>query len=350
MKKFKKISLVMLCFSIIFMSVFGVFGGVSTKDVYALDFNTIIETWGVALPAYGDLQKMAQFKDSQLLEEAKDAAGVKSGAAITLPDGNKLAKELPLTYSKESGEADTATSRYININDCTMASTIVSNFTKDNWDLFVTNVSGRVMCVKGESPKRKPAVEKDEYNLLLEEYADIMGSSSEMSKLSTGFAGIGLKQTEFTDSVSDFLNGTFGQAFFILLLMANLFFTLQCIYEIVFISSTGLREIVTGASDTESKWTPVLGKLLSNTCLKACGYVRRKIVDPKNGKRTTEIQLLDAASEGDIDVKGYIVRKSGLLIFIVFFWILIATGLFSDIGAGLGNWVLNIWQKIKSSM
>ena len=329
------------------MSVFGIVGGVSTKDVYALEFNTIIENWGVKLPKYEVLKSMATFKDSQLLEEAKQA---KTNNQITLPDNSKLDAELTIYYTDESGAATVETSRFININDCTMAGTIVDNFTSKNWGTFVTDVENNVMCAQGESPERKTGVNKDSYNKLLETYADIMGSSSEMSKISTGFSGVGLEQSSMTDSVTDFMSGTFGQIFFILLVAANLFFTLQCVYEIVFISSTGLREIITGASDTERKWTPILGKLLSNTCLKSCGYVRRRIVDPTNRKRTTQIQLLDASSEGDVDVKGYILRKCGLLVFIVFFWVLIATGLFTDIGASLGNWVINIWQKLRASM
>ena len=350
MKSVKKLMMIMLSFCIIFMSVFGVVGGVSTKDVYALEFNTVIENWGVKLPGYEKLQKMASFKDSQLLEEAKQA---KKDGKITANnytgEDKTLEAELKIYYTDESG-TEVETSRFISINDCTMASTIVDNFTSGNWKTFVEDVEKNVSCVQGESPDRKTGIEKDAYNAMLESYADIMGSSSEMSKISTGFSGVGLEQSSMTDSVTDFMSGTFGQIFFILLVAANLFFTLQCVYEIVFISSTGLRELITGASDTERKWTPILGKLLSNTCLKSCGYVRRRIVDPTNGKRTTQIQLLDASSEGDVDVKGYIIRKCGLLVFIVFFWVLIATGLFTDIGASLGNWVINIWQKLRASM
>lgn len=335
------------CIVLCILSICSIFVRFPPKDVYAISFNHVVELWGVKLIDFGD-------------EKSKNKVNKKSSEVTVffLCDYETITElqsafpnaSIAVQYRSESGDVDALykepVPRLVTQEDIDLARLVKANFSKEAWTAL-QKLTDKVVYYDPYSKDigRKSGADKDEYEQLKEMFMDMSGNSGSDTLISNTMKDLKVGQSDISKEMSETAMGISGQISYFLLILANLCFTLQVLFEICLLVSVGFRNIVFG---TQNKLSSVLSHLVSKTCLKAMSM--KKVKCNVDGKLLPVV--VEDASGSDEDVKwGYFFfRKSIVLVIIVFFWVLLATGLLANIALGASRFLTKTFSSIDSSI
>ena len=335
------------CIVLCILSICSIFIRVPPKDVYAISFNHVVELWGVDLLDFGDAKSKNKVnKDST----AVTVCFLCDYETITELQSAFPNASIPVKYCSESGDVDALykdpVPRLVTQEDIDLARLVKANFSKEAWTAM-TKLSDKVVYYDPYSKDigRKSGADKDEYNSLTEMFMDMSGNSGSDTLISDTMKDLKVGQSDVSKEMSETAMGISGQISYFLLILANLGFTLQILFEVCLLVSDGLKNIVFG---NQNKLGSVLSYLVSKTCLKAMSM--KKIKCNVEGKMLPVV--VEDVNEKNEDIRWgyYFFRKSIVLIIVVFFWVLLATGLFSSLAISASRFLTKAFGSIDSSI